>query len=168
MRARVDKGSFVFTSRITAMKFFALAEGKEVVIEIDDRPTGNMRRYFEGAVVPAMYYQHPHSGWHDFRDCREAIKLEFLPGYVKSLKGKRTKYAKSTDSLSKKGFGQFLETLTRYFAENGLEIPDPESYKAWRDSAPPAGEIYPPLERMMLRYDEAKHERKKERKRGGE
>lgn len=161
-RARVQDGEFRFSSFLAEAKFFELAEGKEVVITIDDKPTANMRRFFEGAVVPSVFYQNPHSGWENFKDAREALKLEFLGGYSKGLDGKTIRVSRSTTELSKSRFIAFLETVVRWMEENGFELPDPEDYKAWRDSAPSPGEIYPPLLRLKKRYDKA-HARKQQR-----
>lgn len=154
-RARIQGKQFVFTSFLAEAKFMELAEGKEVVITIDDKPTANMRRFFEGAVVPSVFYQNPKSGWESFKDAREALKLEFLGGYARGLDGKTIRVSKSTTELSKKRFTAFLEEVLRWMEENGMEMPDPEDYKAWRDSAPSPGEIYPPLLRLKVLYDKS-------------
>jgi hypothetical protein len=156
-RVRVQKGELVFTSETAKQMFFERNEGKEAYLEIDDAPTDQMRRYFEGAIVPAVYYQHPFSGWCDFGDAREALKLEFLPAYTLDMKGMRVKIAKSTTDLSKDRFSEFLANVAIWLEENGLAVPDAEEYKAWRDSAPPPGEIYAPLLRMKQAYDTARN-----------
>ncbi len=156
VRARVKDREFIFTTPLAKMRFMEGVEGKEVYIELDDAPTANMRRYFEGAMIPAIYYQHPKSGWIDFKDAREAIKLEFIPGYTRDLKGQRVKVARSTTELSKARFVALIESVTRWMTENGLEVPEPQDYVAWRDSAPPAHEVYPPLKRMQEVYNQAR------------
>lgn len=158
MRARVkiNHGEIQFSSGPARRAFFDRNEGKDCILEVDDAPTANARRYFEGALVPAVYYQHPRSGWIDFGDAREALKLEFLPGYTQDLHGTRTKIARSTTELSKEGFFKLTETITRWLIENAMDAPDPDDYKVWRDSAPPAGEVYPPLARMKATYDGAR------------
>lgn len=153
---RVQKGELVFTSELAKHVFFEKNEGANAFLVIDDTPTDNMRRYFEGAVVPAVYYQHPFSGWADFKDAREALKLEFLAGYTLDIRGQRSKYARSTTELSKARFTAFLEEIAAWLTENGLEVPVPEEYIAWRDSAPAAGEVYPQLARMKASYENAK------------
>lgn len=155
-RIRVQQGKIVFTSELAERMFFERNEGKEASIEINDAPTEQMRRYFEGALVPAVYYQHPFSGWQDFGDAREAIKLEFLAAYTLDMKGLRVKIAKSTTDLSKERFADFLSSVAVWLEENGLTVPDAEEYKAWRDSAPPAGEVYPQLARMRHSFEEAR------------
>lgn len=154
-RAQIRNKQFVFSSFLAEAKFFELTEGREVIITIDDAPTANMRRFFEGAVVPSVFFQNPKSGWENFKDAREALKLEFCSGYTKDLWGNSTRYARSTTELSKKKFTEFLEGVTHWMEENGMESPDPEDYKRWKDSAPSPGEIYPPLLRLKERYNDA-------------
>lgn len=156
VRASVKNGEILFSSPVAKRAFFERNNGKDAIIDIDDAPTANSRRYFEGALVPAVFYQHPKSGWIDFKDCREALKLEFLPGYTQTIGGVRAKIARSTTELNKTGFAALLETITRWMAENGLEVPDPDDFKAWRDSAPGSQEVYPPLARMRQLYNSAK------------
>lgn len=156
-RVRVQKGELIFASETAKRMFFERSEGKEAHIEIDDAPTDQMRRYFEGAVVPAVYYQHPNSGWRDFGDAREALKLEFLPAYTLDMKGLRVKIAKSTTDLSKDRFSDFLANVAIWLEEQQMGVPDAEEYKAWRDSAPPTGEVFPPLLRMKQFYDHARN-----------
>lgn len=156
VRANIKNGEILFSSPQARRAFFERNEGKDAIIDIDDAPTTNSRRYFEGALVPAVFYQHPKSGWIDFKDCREALKLEFLPGYTHTLGGERAKIARSTTELNKTGFLALIETITRWMHENGLEMPDPEDFKAWRDSAPAAHEMYPPLARLQAIYNNTK------------
>lgn len=149
--AQIGENTLTFRSVMARVKFFE-HKGKDVVMEIDDKPTSNMRRFFEGAVVPYTFYQHPDSGWETFRDAREALKVEFLPSYVKTIKGDKIKTARSTTGLSKARFTKFLETVLQWLEENGYEVPDSEDYKNWRDSAPGVGEVYPPLARIAEQY----------------
>ncbi len=155
-RIRIQKGEIVFASETAKRMFFERNEGKEAHIELEDAPSEQMRRYFEGALVPAVYYQHPHSGWQDFSGAREALKLEFLPAYTLDLKGLRVKIAKSTADLSKERFAEFLSAVSMWLEEQEMQVPDAEAYKEWRDSAPPAGEIYPQLLRMKEAYESAR------------
>lgn len=154
-RAQIRNNQFVFSSFMAEIKFFELTEGREVIITIDDAPTANMRRFFEGAIVPSVFFQNPKSGWENYKDAREALKLEFCSGYTKDLEGKDMRYARSTTELSKKKFTEFLDNVTHWMEENGMESPDPEDYKRWRDSAPSPGQIYPPLLRLKERYNDA-------------
>ncbi len=154
VRAQIKNGDIVFSSPIARMHFYERTEGKDIIIDVDDAPTANSRRYFEGALIPAIYYQHPKSGWVDFKDCREAIKLEFLPGYTRTLKGERVKVPRSTTELTKARFTALIDAVARWMEENGLEVPEPLEYVAWRDSAPAAHEVYPPLARMQATYNQ--------------
>ncbi len=153
---RIQKGELRYTSEAARQMFFQKGEGQDAVLEVIDEPSANMRRFFEGAVVPSVFYNHPFSGWKDFADAREALKIEFLAGYTTDLKGKHIKYPKSTTTLTKEGFKAFLDKILRWLEENGMEVPDSTEYTAWRDSAPPVGEIYPPLARMRTLYEEKK------------
>jgi hypothetical protein len=157
VRGNVKNGEIHYSSPITRHRFLEAAEGKYVYIAIDDAPTANSRRYFEGALVPAVFYQHPNSGWEDFKECREALKLEFLPAYTRSVKGDRIKYARSTTELNKKAFVKLIEDISAWLEANGMEVPNPEDYKAWQNSAPAAGEVYPPLERLKQVYNKNKY-----------
>lgn len=156
VRVTIKYGELIFSSPMAKRHFFTQNEGKDAIIDIDDAPTTNSRRYFEGALVPAVFYQHPKSGWVDFKDCREALKLEFLPDYTRTLQGEKIKFPRSTTELSKAKFFALIETITHWMMENGLEVPDPEDYKAWSNSAPAAHQAYPPLVRMQANYNALK------------
>lgn len=159
IRAKAGKDKIHFTSPIAERSFFEKYAGKELNIEIDDRPTTEMRRYFEGCLVPVIFYTHPHSGWRDFKDAREAVKGEFLP--TKTIESVRTKtkisIVPSTNDLGKRAFRQFIDAIVYWLLENQLcsesDI-DSEAYKAWRDRAPEKGAEYPPLARLKARYNE--------------
>lgn len=154
-RAIIGDKALQFGSALAEARFYEL-KGKPVTIEIDDRPSAEMRRFFEGGVVVACFYQHPRSGWTDFKECREALKLEFLPGFTKDMHGRQVKYPRSTSELSKEGFRGFLGRIEVWFMENGLEWPSPDEYTQWRDSGALKGEVFPPLVRMQQRYEQEK------------
>lgn len=156
VHVKISNGEITFTSEPARRAFFDRANGKNAFLEIDDAPTAQMRRYFEGALIPAIYYQHPNSGWIDFWDAREAVLLEFLPRYTRTLRGEKVRSRKSSTELTKLAFTGLLERISAWMLENQEEVPDPMDFKAWRDSAPAAGEIYPPLARMKMVYDKAK------------
>ena len=158
MRANVQvtKEGIRWTSELAKYNFLTKNVGKYAFIEIDDIATGEKRRFFEGAVVPAVFYQLPNAGWENFKECREALKLEFLSRWTKTIGGERVRYPLSTTELSNVRFGEFIEKAINWMQEQQMEIPDPEEYKSWRDSAPSAGEVYPQLERLIARYEEAR------------
>lgn len=153
-QARIQDGKLVFGSKITEQAFYEM-NGMELTIETDDAPSNEVRRYFEGAVVPYVFYQHPQAGWKTFRDAREALKLEFLGAFIITLAGERVKSAISSKVRNDR-FKRFVTDVTNWMNENGLEVPDPEAYKRWRDSAPIPGEVYPPLARLKQKYMENK------------
>ena len=155
IRARIVNKGIVFSSD-KAKAMLLEHNNTDIVIEVVDKPSLQMRRFFEGAVVPAVYYQHPESGWETFKDCREALKLEFLPLYVTRITGGKERVSQNTGDLTKEKFRTFLDKIMRWLEEQGLEMPDPEDYKSWRDSAPAADEIYPPLLRLRESYIMAK------------
>ena len=153
---QIVNGKIRFASELHEQMFLKKNDRKYAFVVIDDAATGEKRRFFEGALIPAIFYQLPHSGWENFKEAREAIKLEFLPGWTKTTDGERVKYARSTAGLSNAQFGDLIETIIRWMEQQGMEVPDPEAYLAWKDSAPPPGEIYPQLLRWKEQYDEAR------------
>ena len=157
MRAnvRIVGGKIRFASPLAEQRFMEKAERKYAFIEIDDLASAEKRRFFEGAVVPAVFYQLPHSGWANFKECREALKLEFLSRWTKSIGGERMRYAMSTTELSNLRFGEFINKVIQWMQEQQMGIPDPEEYKSWRDSAPGYGEVYPQVAAWKQAYDEA-------------
>lgn len=153
-RAIIADKRLEFSSDLAEQRFYEL-KGTPVIIDLDDRPSAEMRRYFEGVVVVSAFYQSV-TAWQDFKECREALKLEFLPGWTHNIKGQQVQYPRSTSELSKEGFRGFLGRIEVWFMDCGYEWPDPESWKRWRDSGPMKGEIYPPLARLK-----EQHERKR-------
>lgn len=167
VNAQVKNKTIRFGGLIAQERFFERAEGKHIIITLDESPTAEKRRYFEGCLVPVMFYSHPHSGWGSFADAREILKVNFLPIKLvetdKPLKGLGRGNAlvvPSTTNLSNKAFGEFIEAIVAWLRENVMvpeEAFDPENYKMWRDSAPSPEEVYPPLARLKERYDSEKY-----------
>lgn len=158
IKARIIQGELNFGTPITThgvKEALKKNEGKEVKIVIMGRESGNMRRFFEGAVIPYLFYQHPHSGWDNFKECREAIKNEFNPVYIKGFNGRVTTAPGST-AMRKDKFNQFLEKIERYCMENGFEFPNSEDFREWDLKHPLIGDIYPPLKRLIDKYHEEK------------
>lgn len=155
-RAVVKDGEFHFDTPRTHALFMRANEGKEIKLEPIDKITPEIRKYFEGCLVPAFFYFHPHSHWKNFADAREAIKLEFGPGgrTISDIHGQPIKVAPSTSNMSNKRFALMVESLTQWFMENGmpLDVLDPEEYKRWRDTNFDI-DIYPPLKRLKDSYD---------------
>ena len=160
VHAKVQNNELTFSSPLARQRFFETHNGKDVLIEADEAPTAEMRRFFEGCLVPVMYYSHPKTGWNSFKDAREALKLEFLPPRtVTSVKGHSVRITPSTTELTKERFKIFVNVIVEWMVENQIAdytTLDAEAYKAWRDSAPGVDEIYPPLERLKASYESAK------------
>jgi len=129
--------------------------GKDVEIQVDRRANLQLIKFFEGAVVPYFHYQ---SGlaFKTFADARNALKLEFYPEKVLSIKNEYVITAGSLSTLYEKAqrTKDFLEKIEHYFAENGYEFPDSEDFKKWQNSAPDPNEIYAPLLRLMNKRTE--------------
>src|ERR1700680_3039523 len=106
-----------FTSQLAAARFYE-RKRQPITIELDDRPTAEMRRFFEGAVVPYVFYQSA-TAWKDFRECREALKLEFLPGWTRDMRGTQVKIPRSTIDLNKDNFRDFLGRVEVWTMDNG-------------------------------------------------
>lgn len=153
---RLDFG----TSKEKAKEFFAKNEGKVVRIIDTDKPSLNKRKFFEGAVVPYWFYQHPHAGWEDFSEARENIKLGFNVRYIRSRAGDLYAIPGNTGKMNREQFDQFLEKVSDGFMQNGLLFPDSDEYKAWVDSSPMVGEEYPPLLQLKEQYEREKNEDK--------
>lgn len=155
-RATVQDGEFVFGSLLAKHRFMTLAEGKEVRLEVQEKYTDEMRKYFEGCLVPAFYYMHPKSGWTSFADAREVLKLEFAPGAreIADKDGNWVKVAPSTTEMSKTRFTAFVEAITDWMRENGMpeSVLDSEEYKRWRDTNY-TDLYYPPLRRLKESYE---------------
>lgn len=158
--ATVENGKLRFSSPLSEHRFMELAEGKEVKLEVVEKPTNRMWRFFHGCLVPAMFYWHPFSGWIDFSEAREAMKLQFFPG-VKSVKlafgddgGVSVQVAPSLSTMSKERFTQAVESITSWMMENGMpyELLDSEEYLRWRDTND-TDLVYPPLQRLKDAYE---------------
>lgn len=155
-RATVRDGEFHFGSPLAEQRFMKMAEGHEVKLEVMKKPSTEMRKYFEGCLVPAFYYMHPKSGWRNFADAREILKLEFAPGAIEltDKDGNWVKVAPSTTNLSQKRFSLFVESITDWMRENGVDesVLDSEEYKRWRDTNF-TDPYYPPLKRLKDSYE---------------
>lgn len=146
---RLDFGTQV--NKEKARQFFVKNAGKTVRIESVDRPSLNKRKFFEGAIVPYWFYQHPHSGWKDYSEARENLKLGCNVQYIHSRAGDLVPIPGST-KMNKERFDEFLEKVTDTFIQNGLEFPDSEHYKAWIESVPDVGDEFPPLKALRDTY----------------
>ena len=46
-----------------------------------------------------------------------------------------------------------VDAVIALMDEQGLEVPNPIEYDRWKQSAPPAGEVYPPMKKLIDAYD---------------
>ncbi len=155
---KIKNGKIEFFSDRTEHIFLKNNEGKYAHIVIDDAATSEKRRYFEGCLVPTVFYTNPHSGWQNFKEAREALKMEFVGTVQRDLKGQSFTVARSTTELTNRQFGQLIEAVVRWLLENQLCVEDdidPEKYQSWKDSAPGKGEVYPAMRRLKERYENA-------------
>jgi hypothetical protein len=126
-------------------------------LTLDEDITDNMRKFFEGAVVPYFALQHSINGMPmSIETAREALKLEFNPSYAKNIQGNSVVVPGSTAKLNKEKFRAFVEKCIEYMERNGYDIPDSIDYKNWYDSAPLPGATYPPLKRLLDVYNTQK------------
>lgn len=156
----IKNKEFIFSSPLAKHRFMELAEGKEVALEVQEKRTPEMRKYFEGCLVPAFFYLHPHSPWKTFADAREVLKIEFSPG-VRTITGsdnKKFKVAPSTSTMSKAKFTQLVESITNWMIDQGVDasVLDSEEYKRFRDTNFEM-DIYPPLARLKYSYDQTRN-----------
>lgn len=136
-------------------QFLQKHAGKNAFLMIDDAPTGELRRFFEGCIVPVYFYSHPHSGWIDFADAREHLKINFLPSkQLKHLKHGMVVVPMSTNDLTKAQFSRFVNSVIDWMTEQGTpaECIDPDGYKYWRDTDLVKGGVYPPLLKLRDAY----------------
>lgn len=129
--------------------------GMRLKIIPDEQIPNNVRRYFEGGIVPFFALQHfvidpDNKQWctMPLDEARECLKREFNPTYFRDLSGKIVKGGESTANLNKKEFVAFIDRVTDYFQQNGYEIPNNEEYKNWVDNLPDFDEEYPPVVRL--------------------
>lgn len=123
--------------------------GKKIRIEPQEPPTYNLRKFFEGPVTQYFFYQHKKGIFENFREAREALKLELYPVWVKDLNGNRLKMGGSTAGRNKEWWMVFLEKAQDLFMTCGYEFPNSEDYKKWIESAPDINEVYQPLQRLI-------------------
>jgi hypothetical protein len=141
INARIYDGKMQISeyNRATLNNFVHDPENKGTIITIESRTpeSTNMRRFFEGAVVPFITwhqegYDH-HNDQHN-RDVREWLKLEFN-GVAKIINGKSHVIADSTVGKLR----EFTERVLTWAGEQGypIQLLNNDEYKKWTE------EIYP-------------------------
>ncbi len=126
--------------------------GKKIRIEPQELPSYSVRKFFEAAVVPYFFYQHNKGVFDNFKEAREALKVELYPVWIKDISGNRLKVGGSTAGKNKEWWNVFLEKAADLFMSYGYEFPDSAAYKKWIESSPMINEIYPPLQRLIEAY----------------
>jgi len=123
-----------------------LKDNEDIRLEITPLlpESSNMRRFFEGGILPFItFYQEGmnHRDYKDIHKVREWLKTEFN-GDVVILGGKQHRVTKSTKGLLK----EFIERVMDWMGEQGypIELLNPDDYKRWRDEIFPTGEIDSP------------------------
>jgi hypothetical protein len=121
------------------LDFLAQNDGKKLRIELEKNPVSDeMRGYYFAAVLPIVRktckeWQHLTSD-----ELHEVLKKEFAYFEAWSKKNNRTeRYATpvmSERSNTQKAI-QYLQDIADYLASCGYEMPDPEEWKKYRDSA---------------------------------
>lgn len=127
--------------------------GKEVRIEpAKKKVSSQLRAYYFGAVIPAL--KQTNEQWEKLtsEELHEVIKKMFFYFETYNPITKRTErfgrsVMKESDWNNTAKAMEFLEVLADYLAQCGIDMPDPEQYKQWRDSAPDVGEDYKPNKR---------------------
>lgn len=131
--------------------------GKIFKTELDDRPTLEMIRFFH-IVVLYFLYQHEPGVFQNFDEARESIKLQYNPKTAINEEGERVVVGGSMTDVfkSKRKTHAMLERVERGFMENGYEYPDSEAFHEWLLTIPGPEEVYPPLQRLIDRFNSKK------------
>lgn len=154
MKIKIKDGKIGWSNASEREQFYQRAEGKYVELSIQDKPSQQLRNYFEGCLVPVYFYTHPEVGWETFRSARNSLKKEFLPKiYDIGLDGLRYETTPSLADLNREKWENFINAITDWMIENGVnpELINSDAYKQWRD-ANPFDRVYPPLEKLIESY----------------
>lgn len=114
-------------------------DGARVVVQPATPPSRSLRGYFEGALVPAFCAWHeqldPHNPKHR-QWVREWLKVRFLGRpYRDPLTGETVIVPPSLSTLTAEEYRAFVESITDYYAHNGIPVPNPELFKRWAQVA---------------------------------
>ena len=121
------------------------------IVPADTRSVTQLRRFLV-VCCKYLFYQHPHANWKSWKDAWTAYKLENVYDMAWTMDGQRVKAIRSTTGYSKTRLQPIVDGLVDYLESNGLEAPNSIDYKAWQKTAPPEGEEYPPLARLIDNY----------------
>ena len=152
--AKIQDKKLSFETEYGEALFYQKFSGKSVTITDNDEASANLHRFYRGAVLYYIKYQHASGSWKNLKDLHIALKKEFAGSYwTKDLHGNQIETVDSFTGISKRKFRKFLDKVLNWMSEQHFEVCDSEAYHKWIDSAPPAGEEYPPLRRLRETYE---------------
>lgn len=116
--------------------------GKKYRIErVQKTVSDELRRYYFGAVLPLV--RTTCDEWKDLpsEELHEVVKkmLFYFEAYnpmTKRVERFGRSVMKKDDFNNTQKAMQFLDVIGDYIVQCGLEMPNPEEYKTWRDNAP--------------------------------
>lgn len=154
LHIKIEKGNLITT--LHQQNYLEKYEGKMFVGEVDERSSDSKVKFIEGAIVPYFFYQHLKGVYKDFKDARTGLK--WACNWTKSVvddKGNSREETKSMADIysSSKRTQWFIDSSERYFMDNGYLFPDSEHYTKWSESGVLVGEIYPPLQELIDKYN---------------
>jgi len=122
-------------------------EGAHIVIS-EEKPavSDKMRGYMFGAVIPFLMRLVPDWAKLSNEQVYEILKKNF--NYLEAFNPVTKRVERYGQSVMARTSGreagmEFIQEIEGWVLENyGQHLPDPEKYKAWRDSAPIKGEAY--------------------------
>lgn len=130
--AKIINGKMDFGSDYNEQRFQVFLNnnnGKELRLEIIESKRSKSQNSFYWLYLKAIERE---TG-QDSKECHEYFRRSLLPPVYKTIFGKEIRLPNSTTHLTKLEFGEYLEKIC---AETGVPIPDAESFKDERDSAP--------------------------------
>lgn len=130
--AKIINGKMDFGSDYNEQRFQIFLNnnnGKELHLEILETKRSKSQNSFYWLYLKAIERELGQ----DSKECHEYFRRIFLPPVYKTVFGKEIRLPNSTTNLTKYEFGEYLEKIC---AETGVPIPDAESFKDERDSAP--------------------------------
>jgi len=148
--------SFIFSpyNKAKFLDFLSSIIGEEFLLEIIKKPRPKSEQilgYWWGAILP-VYIAH-NKGLQvkiealdellktkvitpqEIEDAHNTLLTEFSPLWVDDIKGKPTKQRGEMKKMNNPQVMELITDVLNWFADNGYPIPDPEEYKAVKNSA---------------------------------
>jgi hypothetical protein len=123
-------------ARATFLDFRKQNTGMSFKLVPHATPSDEQRGYYFAAVIPAFAEysdNYDENNPEHLLQIAELFKIEFNPSFLTNLAGESMKIGKSTTTLNKRAYGEFLERIERYYEQNGIPWPDTSLYKKWED-----------------------------------